>query len=183
MISQKREQLLDAAERLFETQGFHATGIDRIVTAAGVVRMTLYNHFASKDALIQTVLARRHERFLAALDAAVTASAPGKATAALVAAHGEWLATRGDHGCIMVRAMGEFAEQNPALHTQAAAAKEDLRTRVRDAVARDAGTPDPDRADRIFLALEGWSAAVPLMGAKSARHLAESTIKDLSRAG
>ena len=58
MASLKRDTLLDTAERLFYAEGFHATGIDRVINEAGVARMTLYNHFASKEALIEAVLER-----------------------------------------------------------------------------------------------------------------------------
>ncbi len=55
MRPSKRDAVLDTAERLFYNEGFHATGIDRLASEAGVVRMTLYNHFDSKDALIEAV--------------------------------------------------------------------------------------------------------------------------------
>jgi AcrR family transcriptional regulator len=56
MASQKRETLLSCARNLFETQGFHTTGIDRILDEANVAKMTLYNNFGSKDQLIVAVL-------------------------------------------------------------------------------------------------------------------------------
>ncbi len=59
--SQARERLLDTADRLFYREGIRAVGIDRIIAEAGVAKMTLYAHFASKDALILAALARREE--------------------------------------------------------------------------------------------------------------------------
>lgn len=52
----KRDLLMDCAYRLFAADGFHATGIDRIIDEAGVAKMTLYNNFGSKDQLIAEVL-------------------------------------------------------------------------------------------------------------------------------
>ena len=63
MPSDRREHLLDTALSLFGTEGFHATGIDKILASAGVAKMTLYNHFRSKDELILAALRRRDERF------------------------------------------------------------------------------------------------------------------------
>ena len=37
----KRAQLVEAALRLFEREGCHSTGIDRILEEAGVAKMTL----------------------------------------------------------------------------------------------------------------------------------------------
>ena len=54
-----RTQTLDAAERLFFTDGIAVTGVDAVARAAGVSVVTLYKHFGSKDGLIGAVLARR----------------------------------------------------------------------------------------------------------------------------
>ncbi|SDL21917.1 transcriptional regulator, TetR family [Franzmannia pantelleriensis] len=168
MPASKRDQLLATAEQLFHEQGFHATGIDRIVAAAGVVRMTLYNHFASKEALVMAVLAARHERFLAHLDAATANAAPGQATMALVDAHGDWLERYSQHGCIMAKAMGEFAEHSIDIHALAAAAKIDLLTRLEAAVARDALEDHASLARHLFMMLEGSNMAVALLGVQTA---------------
>ncbi|ANB03376.1 TetR/AcrR family transcriptional regulator [Ectothiorhodospira sp. BSL-9] len=168
MPASKRDQLLATAERLFYEEGFHATGIDRIVAAAGVVRMTLYNHFASKEALVAAVLATRHERFMASLDAAATAAAPGQVTRALVDAHCRWLESHSRHGCIMVKAMGEFAEHSAGIHALAVAAKTDLLARLEDSLARDGLDHQEGLARRLFMVLEGSNTAVALLGTPTA---------------
>jgi len=48
----RREELLDAAERLFVGKGFGATRIEEVVAAADVAKGTFYLHFDSKDALL-----------------------------------------------------------------------------------------------------------------------------------
>lgn len=168
MPASKRDQLLATAEHLFYEQGFHATGIDRIVAAAGVVRMTLYNHFASKEALVAAVLQARHARFIASLDAAAAAAAPGQMTRALVEAHGDWLERDSPHGCIMAKAMGEFAEHNPEIHALAAAAKSELLARLEAAAAHDGLSHQDGLARRVFMVLEGSNTAVALLGAQTA---------------
>lgn len=168
MPASKRDQLLATAEQLFYAQGFHATGIDRIVAAAGVVRMTLYNHFASKEALVAAVLSARHERFTASLDAAMASAAPAEATRALVDAHGRWLERYSQHGCILVKAMGEFAEHSAEIHALAAAAKADLLARLEAAVAHDGLDHHPGLARRLFMVLEGSNAAVVVLGMQTA---------------
>src|SRR5260370_5451467 len=59
----KRDQLLETAWQLFYRDGYHATGIDRILTKAGVAKMTLYKHFRSKEELILAVLEKRSGQF------------------------------------------------------------------------------------------------------------------------
>lgn len=57
----RREELLDAAQRLFVDKGIGATSIDDIVGAAQVAKGTFYLYFPSKEAL----LAALQERFIA----------------------------------------------------------------------------------------------------------------------
>ncbi|MET8052638.1 MULTISPECIES: TetR/AcrR family transcriptional regulator [unclassified Streptosporangium] len=53
--SRNREQLLTAARRVFAEQGPEAA-LEEVARAAGVSRMTLYRHFATRDELIAIVL-------------------------------------------------------------------------------------------------------------------------------
>lgn len=57
-----RDHLLEAALRLFNQHGYHATGIDVIIAEAGVAKTTLYRHFETKGDLILAVLERRDEQ-------------------------------------------------------------------------------------------------------------------------
>jgi AcrR family transcriptional regulator len=59
----KRQQLIDTALQLFYQQGIHAIGINEILAQSGVAKKTLYNHFKSKDALIQACVVERDKRF------------------------------------------------------------------------------------------------------------------------
>jgi AcrR family transcriptional regulator len=56
-----RSRVLSTAYNLFCRQGVQATGIDRIVSEAGVAKMTLYRHFRSKEELVLAVLDLREE--------------------------------------------------------------------------------------------------------------------------
>lgn len=56
-----RARLLDAADRLFYTEGIHAVGIDRVLEEASAAKASLYSHFGCKDDLIAAYLQRRIE--------------------------------------------------------------------------------------------------------------------------
>lgn len=53
-----KEAILAAAEELFARQGFEATTVQQVGTAAGVARSTPAYFFGSKEALYEAVLAR-----------------------------------------------------------------------------------------------------------------------------
>jgi TetR/AcrR family transcriptional repressor of mexJK operon len=48
---EKRAAILDAAKRLFTTQGFDGTSMDAIAAAAGVSKLTVYSHYQDKERL------------------------------------------------------------------------------------------------------------------------------------
>ncbi len=48
---EKGAAILDAAKRLFASQGFDGTSMDQIATAAGVSKLTVYSHFGDKETL------------------------------------------------------------------------------------------------------------------------------------
>ena len=52
------DRILETADRLFYGQGT-AVGVDTLAAEAGVSKRTLYNHYPSKDALIEAYLTRR----------------------------------------------------------------------------------------------------------------------------
>ena len=63
-----RERLLAAAAELFYEQGIAATGVDAVLTRAGVSPSTLYAHFPGKNALVAAYLEERHQVWVATWD-------------------------------------------------------------------------------------------------------------------
>lgn len=57
-----REQILDAAARVFAREGYRGATIDAILKEAGFSKGAFYWHFQSKADLISTLLAERVER-------------------------------------------------------------------------------------------------------------------------
>ncbi|MDX8355806.1 helix-turn-helix domain-containing protein [Cognatiyoonia sp. IB215182] len=56
-----KSRILDAANRLFYSEGIRAVSIDAIAEKAGVTKMTVYYHFDSKDDLIAAYLDSRDQ--------------------------------------------------------------------------------------------------------------------------
>jgi AcrR family transcriptional regulator len=57
-----REELVSAADRLFTTNGFHATSVDAVADAAGYTKGAVYSNFASKEDLFFAVYESRVDR-------------------------------------------------------------------------------------------------------------------------
>lgn len=66
-----RERLMDAAHKLFASQGVHAVSIEAIAEAAGYTRGAFYSNFANKNELFFAMMRREVELQLDRLRAAI----------------------------------------------------------------------------------------------------------------
>lgn len=109
--SSARERVVKAAERLFYAEGIRSVGVDRIIAEAGVAKMTLYNHFASKDALILAVLKYREELFDSQFEEWMGQhiEAGMDRFEAFFAALKIWFETPDFRGCMFINACAELA--------------------------------------------------------------------------
>jgi AcrR family transcriptional regulator len=143
-VTSKREQLLDAALEIFDERGYHAGGIDAILERAGVAKMTLYNHFRSKEDLVLAALRRKDEQTRRWLLTEVERRAPSPAgrLVALFEVLGSWFDRPGFRGCPFIRATGEFTDADDPVR---AACREHHRllARALREYADEAGAADP----------------------------------------
>jgi len=181
----KRDLLLDTAFRLFYQDGYHAVGIDRILAEAGLAKMTLYHHFASKEELIVAALDRRGAAIEAALAEAMAkaGSAPRKRLAAFFAWHEAWV--RGDdfNGCAFIRAVGEYPELSSAVHQVVVRRKEASRALLTTLLAAAGLAGAPRLAAQIQLLLEGAIVTAHTSGDPAAITLAIEAANTLIEAG
>jgi AcrR family transcriptional regulator len=69
-----RDSILDAVGELLADRSWSDVTMAAVAERAGVSRQTLYNAFGNRDELAQAYLMREAERFLAAIEQAVTAN-------------------------------------------------------------------------------------------------------------
>ena len=62
--AQTREQLVDAAYKVFTERGFHGSSLDLVAAEAGFTKGAVYSNFVSKEDLFFAVYERRVERAL-----------------------------------------------------------------------------------------------------------------------
>jgi AcrR family transcriptional regulator len=61
MSASRRDLLIETALDLFRRNGYQATGIEKILSTAGVSKPTLYRHFKSKEEPILVALRKWDE--------------------------------------------------------------------------------------------------------------------------
>jgi AcrR family transcriptional regulator len=69
--AQQRERILGAAFELFAARGFDDVTVEDVARAAGVARATVFNHFSSKQGLVEAITVQVLRAYEAMLDAAL----------------------------------------------------------------------------------------------------------------
>lgn len=126
---EKRQHIVETAYALFKRDGFHATGIDKIIAEADVAKMTMYRHFPSKDGLIVEVLDWRARRFERQLDQ-LAGGTPEEKIAAVFDWYGRWFQSPNFHGCLFAHALAEYGDPAHPVFKAASDQKNSLKRRV-----------------------------------------------------
>jgi len=142
-----RERILLAAHDLFYREGVRATGVDRLIVAAGVTKVTFYRHFPAKNDLVRAFLAYRHGLWMAWFEAALerhrTAQSADDPLAPLRLALAEWFEDPQFRGCAFINAVAELGGALPEVREIAAAHKRDMTAAIAGLL------PDDPRAQRV----------------------------------
>lgn len=77
--AQNRQDILEAASRLYREHGLAGVGVAEVTRGAGLTHGGLYRHFESKDALVREACARAFDWSIAPLDGMPGAQAQGLA--------------------------------------------------------------------------------------------------------
>lgn len=140
-----RERVLEAAYELFSQRGIRAVGIDAIIQRSGVARMTLYRHFASKDALVLAFLERRENRWTRDwLQQEVTtrASDPGDRLLAIFDVFDGWFQQPDFEGCSFINILLEITDRSSDVRAATVGYLARIRSFV-EALAVETGATDP----------------------------------------
>ncbi len=77
--TQRREELLAIAARLFAEKGFKNTTVRDIADAAGILSGSLYHHFDSKESMVDEILRTFQEELFGQYDAILASDADPRA--------------------------------------------------------------------------------------------------------
>lgn len=182
--SAKREHLLDTAWALFCQNGYRAVGIDTVLAKAGVAKMTLYNHFDSKEDLIAAAMAKKGAEILASVDEVVAAAGrqPERRLLAVFDWLAGWFESKDFAGCAFIKALGEFTAAGDKPRQAAATYKLALQGRL-EALAIEAGLKAPALlARQLMFLIDGATVHADLQARSAPAAEARAAAKALIEA-
>jgi len=186
MASPKRDHLVSTALALFNRQGYRATGIDTILAESGVAKMTLYNHFKSKDELIIAALSKRDEVFRvwmrSAMSRLLKQQKGDPRLAKLLAffdALNEWFNSDTFCGCNFINASIEFKRKDDPIHAAAAAHKKLGIQMLQEFLAELPLDNAHHVAKQVHMLIEGAIVMAITLDDKSTALLAKETVIQL----
>jgi TetR/AcrR family transcriptional repressor of mexJK operon len=96
---ERMRRIMEAAHSHFNAHGLERANVDAIAAEAGVSKMTIYSHFASKEGLFEAVIRDRTDRVMGG-DAGVEALNPTQPQKALLAVGEHFLALAREEGVL-----------------------------------------------------------------------------------
>ena len=176
-----RQRLIATARTLFTQRGASNVGINDVIRDAGVARMTLYNNFVSKDALILAVYTELIETTLADLQQGPVAAASEEDRVLAVFDHFARAGDKGDHrGCPFIHAGLQTADAKGPIHRLVQSYKQALRDHLLGLLDEDRENR-ADLADQLLILLDGGVIEGYLQGvaqpARSARRAAATLLR------
>jgi AcrR family transcriptional regulator len=161
-----RDRIFEVAADMFYRDGIRAVGVDAIVKAAGVNKISLYRSFPSKDALVVAYLEERSRSFLRRWDDDFDRlrDDPAAQLRAIMTHLAERTTGKDYRGCPFINFCAEFPDpDHPGRHV-ARATKAGLRERFL-VIAKALKVPNPRQlADGWLLLVEGAYAISQTFG-------------------
>ncbi|MFB5677908.1 TetR/AcrR family transcriptional regulator [Paenibacillus terreus] len=173
----KKEHILKVASDLFNKQGIRATGVDQVVSESNVAKMTLYNHFQSKDDLVLAYLMRQDDEWRTWFEESVNKQGknPKDKLLAVFDVLGEWFEEPEFNGCAFIKTASEFTDHSHPYYEAAHHYKLFLRHYIASLIDQ-CNVSDPEAlANGLFLLVEGAITTAMLQtDPKPALHAQES---------
>jgi AcrR family transcriptional regulator len=159
-VEDRRQELIDAALRLFSARGPEAVSVDDIAAEAGASRALLYHYFDNKHDLYLAALRAAADTLLEQLQPPLTGTPPELLDAGLSA----YLNYVEQHSV----GFSALLREGPGASGEVGAIVERVRAAVLGMLLAGVGVPDPPAALRV--ALRGWVGFVEAACAEWLEH-------------
>lgn len=159
--SDKRQRLVEAADRLIHAKGYERSSIAEIAAAAGVPAGNVYYYFKTKDELVLAVIAARNARHADWLNGLDVPGAPRESLLAFIKSYEDTRKDRARVGCAVGSLCQETNKIGGPLANEAGAGFDVFLSWLTDKFCELGDSPKTSRADAQHL-LGGLQGAILL---------------------
>jgi AcrR family transcriptional regulator len=159
---QTRQQLLDAAARVFSRRGYQQASLEEIAAEAGFTTGAVYSNFAGKEELFLALADREVENRIAEIHALAEAAERGERPGAEAAAQFRGVLERDPHWPLLFYEFWSFGVRNAKIQKEFAKRREAVRDALAETLERLADQlgfrlrfPAPALASAISASLNG----------------------------
>ncbi|HSK24019.1 MAG TPA: helix-turn-helix domain-containing protein [Egicoccus sp.] len=177
--AQTRNELLDAAARVFAERGYHAASVDLVAEAAGYTKGAVYSNFDSKEELFLELLDRRIEASITAMERLLF-TRPAEDRALLFTGDSPEVEVVDRDWFLLETEFLLYAARNDQVRARVQARQRTIHDRVADLLRRhltELGVPkerlEADHFTRILTAVASGLARASLADPIEARHIGE----------
>lgn len=161
-----RLQILDAARQVIVAKGFHAVGLNEILTASGTPKGSFYHWFQSKEHFGQALLERHFEIYLREVDGFLV-HGQGSARDRLLAFFENWRQTQSSADanlrCPVVKLGAEVCDLSEVMRTSLERGTAQVLTRIAGCISEGIGAGefgiDVDAKDAAQRLYQQWIGA------------------------
>lgn len=150
-----RDKILFTAHDLFYSTGFRATGVDTLIKASKVTKVTFYRHFPSKSLLILAYLHFRHEIWISWFETTLRrhldeGETPSDAISATLY---EWFISPEFHGCAFINASAEAKAED--IESEIKEICRDHKSETKKTIVTLTGINDEETVNDMMMLIDG----------------------------
>ena len=150
-----RDKILLTAHDLFYSTGFRATGVDTLIKASKVTKVTFYRHFPSKCLLILAYLHYRHEIWISWFETTLRRHFDEGETSsnAISATLYEWFISPEFHGCAFINASAEAKSED--IESEIKEICRDHKSETKKTIVTLTGINDEETVNDMMMLIDG----------------------------
>ncbi|MFY0631476.1 MAG: TetR/AcrR family transcriptional regulator [Flavobacteriaceae bacterium] len=158
--SEVRNHIVETASNLFYTNGYNLTGINQIISEAGIAKATLYNHFKSKEDICVSYLQYKNTAFLEKIKEHCSSKNEGKEQVLGVLTFLQlFYNDRNFNGCWCINTISELPKDNQKIRLEIQKQKQQLIDYIQELIQKNlSNTSEKDRvllSKQIYVLYEG----------------------------
>lgn len=159
-----RSKILCTADKLFYEKGIKSVGIDTIISESGVAKMSLYNHFSSKENLVIEYLNNRGKIFFSDFELYLDNPESKNSILDFFIFLINHFASGESFHCPFLNVLIEFPENNNDLHKIILENKTKIKEKFKETLKRLNLDNIDERVDHIMLIWHGLIINVQIFG-------------------